>query len=147
MLISVVVITIFIDVDYLLSNVYPESIHEKIDSLRMGPDESLTRLFAWYGILFNIGLKPFCLVGCLNASSRGRFIRSRVWERGHVIFPPLSYHIPEDLNKVIQTRSIAIAWIELICCILYFVCVFLIEMDWCHRLHFKKGQISPSKAV
>ncbi len=139
MLIAVVFVSICIDIDFLLSNFFPEPINEDINSLRMDQDESLTRLFALYGIIFNIGLKPFSLVGCLNASSRGRNIRNRMWERGHVLLPPLSHQIPEDLNNVIQSRAIAIAWIELICCVLYFACIFSIEMDWVSSTAFQEG--------
>lgn len=142
MLIIIVVLSICIDSDWLASHYFVASLREEADYLafRIEQEESLTRAFAWYGLMINIFLKMTCLNVSMKSSLQGRSIRNKLWERGHVFIPPLMKQLPKDFDAAVRARVIAITWIELICSILFFAYFFVILFDGVAATHFQASK-------
>jgi len=93
---------------------------------------SLSRNIAWYLVIIGIVLKIVILVTLLRSSTIGSEILATTWKKVHVFFPPTSTKPPENTKAVIESRIIAIVWVEFICssCLLFLAFYSQMRLSW-----------------
>lgn len=128
-LIVMVVFSIGIDLNWLSSRYLPEPLAGVEEGnwfdFRMEREDSSLQSIAYYGLGFNMLLKAAALDQCLKSSPRGR-ARQKCLECMKVIVIPT---VSENLHQAIRAKFIAIAWVELVCCVSLFFCFGFAEAD------------------
>lgn len=126
LLMVVVAISIFIDVDWLTAKYLPLSLGEDELAFRIKQDGSFAFKGAWWGVLANAVIKVLCLNETLKTNEHGRSIRARCGRIGRKFL--ISTQVA-DLDRAIKDKIVVIAVMELICSLLSFGCFFAIEFD------------------
>jgi hypothetical protein len=112
-----------LDVDWLISDYYPVTLGVIEDQFIYNIQQSaiFSRNFAWYMIMMNIFLKTISLAILILDSKVGNQMINEAWDKLHLFFPPTSTKIPENLNVIMESRIIAIGWVELISSLLIII--------------------------
>ena len=112
-----------LDVDWLISDYYPVTLGVIEDQFIYNTQQSaiFSRNFAWYMIMMNIFLKTISLAILILDSKVGNQMINEAWDKLHLFFPPTSTKIPENLNVIMESRIIAIGWVELISSLLIII--------------------------
>ncbi len=108
-----------IDIDWIISDYYPLTIVPNEEQFIYNTRQTflLSRSIAWYMILFGIVAKCITMVSLLWNSSNGRSILKNTWGIWNVFLPPITTAIPDEIERVIDSRVIAVVWLEIICCL------------------------------
>ena len=130
------------DFDWLSSRYVTDPLEDEdqgnIFAYRIAQEESLVHNVAWYGIFINAILKAISLNYSLQSSERGSLVRLRVWERINV-FCTLTASSYDDVNEAVQTKLVAVLWIELISLIISFSSFFVIDIKGVSSELFQDG--------
>ena len=140
-LLSLVLLSICIDFDWLSTRYVAQPLENENEgnalAFRIEQEESLLQLFVWWGLLSNIILKIAAVNYSLRASTRGSFVRSRIWQRASVFF---TVRMPEgDLNEAIRGKVVAIFWMELVSLLVCFASFFVIDTKGVSSVLFQDG--------
>lgn len=130
----VTIFSIGIDIDWIASDYYPVGLNESLDvfGYNFQQASSVTKQVAWHVIIYNIFLKIIILYTVMRKTTKGRNLQTALWYNLHVFCPPTSWRLPKDLSAAIQSRVIAIIWIEILCsCVLFVVAIVVqVKMNW-----------------
>ena len=127
---SVLVLSIAIDIDWVNSNYYPPSLDKK--SSAYGEFDfplhfSNTRFMTHSAICFNILLKCIVVYTISNKTRSGGKLKRALWKRLHLFCPPTTRRLPKNLKKVVQQRIFSIVWIEILCAIAILVLFGIVQ--------------------
>lgn len=76
--------------------------------------ESLSFQIAWYLLLLGILGKFGAWISMLRQEDLGRKIMKETWKKVYVFFPPVSMSLPEHICCEVESRIIAIVWLEFV---------------------------------
>jgi hypothetical protein len=106
------------DTIWLFSNSVVHSLQnlEKNDELvyELRQKESLNFQIAWYLLLLSILGKIGAWISMLRQEDMGRKIMKEMWKKIFVFFPPGSMRLPENVCTEVESRIIAIVWLEFV---------------------------------
>jgi hypothetical protein len=93
---------------------------------------SLVGKISWWAILLNIPIKAVMMFMTVRRSKSGQGLLWAIWKRLNFFFPPCTTRNPKDVSGAIQTRVIAIEWMELVCSIsmLLLTVYVYIQLAW-----------------
>jgi hypothetical protein len=114
-LVTMIVITIIFDVDWLISNYFAESLGENDDfEFKLTQATSFVWQMAWWAVAINIFVKVMSICDFLEVGSVLR-----------------GYIVPDkkDVSTSVSQKVILITWVELLSSLLFFVYFFLIQSD------------------
>lgn len=114
-----VLISFVNDIIWLFNNSVVHSLHnlEKNDEMayEIKQKESLSFQIAWYLLLLSILGKFGAWISMLRQEDLGRKIMKQAWKKVFVFFPPGSMRLPESVCTEVESRIIAIVWLEFVC--------------------------------
>jgi hypothetical protein len=103
---------------------------------------------AWWAILINIPVKAVMIFMAVRKAKSGQGLLWAIWKRLNFFCPPCTTRNPKDVSSAIQTRVIAIEWIELICSMsmLFLTLYAYVQLGW--SVHFTyPAPLIPLKAI
>lgn len=119
LLLSLAVFISFInDIIWLVSN----SVLRPLDKLEetdlrmyeLKQEASLNFKMAWYLLLLASLGKFGAWAAMLRQEDSGKKIMKQTWKKIFVFFPPGSMHLPESVYSIVESRIIAIVWLEFV---------------------------------
>ena len=141
-LLVIVLLSICVDFDWLSSRYLAGPLEDEgqgnIFAYRIEQEDSLVHSIAWYGILINVFLKAVSLNFSLQSSKRGSLVRSKFWERVNV-FCTFIASSHEDVTKAVQSKLVAVLWMELTSSIIVFSSFFIIDIKGVSSELFQDG--------
>jgi hypothetical protein len=123
-LLVLVLLSICVDLDWILSTYAPEQLGEYSITYRIEQQESILQAITWYGVVTNLLMKLICLNFSLRSSRRGMFVRSTIWQRVQIF---CIYEPEDDINEATRSKIIAIVWTEMFALASCFVSFFVID--------------------
>ena len=93
MLSILILISIVIDIDWLISIYVPDSLNSNEDEMayKINQEAYIIRTIVWYITVVGIALKLVSLIIHIRISGNGRNLLRRLWKKTFVFFPPISY--------------------------------------------------------
>ena len=127
------IFSIISDIDWLSSSYRPAPVSNHEFASVVGAIQLLPiGHVVWFVMLLNLFIKTYLIFSSTSLTESGRKLQLDLWKRAQFFGPPCTFNAPADLHNVIQTRIIAIQWIQLICSIgmLIVAMVVYIQMSW-----------------
>lgn len=126
-------ISIAVDIDWLTSDYYPLTLDSNTDSFNYRSTKETLMSVSWYLVLIGSLFKLSSLITILFHSPNGRTIVQGIWNKLQVFLPPRRLSsVPGD----IESRVIAILWLELISSISFFLLAIYVQTQLSWAPHF-----------
>jgi len=143
--------SIVMDIDWLSScyDIAPIDKSADYENYDFAPSMGCTVLplighISWWALLLNVPVKAVMILITVRKAKTGQSFLWAIWKRFHLFCPPCTSRNPKDVHSTIQSRVIAIEWIEVTCAtaMLLLTLYVYLQLGWSVQFNYPAPFIS-----